>query len=315
MTRPDPRDQVDTDAAAEAQFVHGLLGSLGASEVAGGEQRLDRLFSALDGEEAGSVQKRGGIRSRRFTWAAAAVVVLAIGVAGFLVLRDPSAGSFVENAVEASRNAPSRRYEISVFLTDENATPTLTGELDLVRGEKMLVRAQAHGHDLKAGRNEEGSWFVDAKGALRRIDGDHPWPRWFRLGGAKILVNAVDDLLPGMGDGYDIDYLGTETLARFPGKKCARVAGRRTSSAGPTAERVDLWFDPVTHLVVRMELRWDVPSGTGVAHTHEPVPPQVLHDHLHRLAAHLHGPRLLIFELAGTPDFPEDWFRPEAHIE
>ena len=179
------------------------------------------------------------------------------------------------------------------------------------------MRAHAHGAAFALGRNERGHWIVGSDGHTVNFDQDRAWPRWLGLDGGVVLLDSVDHLLTSLGARYELSHEGTESLGGPDGRTCDRIVAEGSAPADADPDRIDVWIDPDTRIVHRMELRWAGPHEHAHAH---PPSPEALHRGPHVLsgtprfgAGHAAAPHLMVFELADTPEFPSGWFDAATH--
>ena len=87
-------------------------------------------------------------------------------------------------------------------------------------------------------------------------------PRWIDMGESTLLVENVGELLSNLPDNYTLEKQDPEPL---PGGTilCNRVTAQRAKEQSPDPGKIELWADPDTGLVRRMDLSWPAQDGPG----------------------------------------------------
>lgn len=269
---------------ADERFAHGLLSSLHQDDPRAQEQRIQRLMQAIDAETA---------QPRRGVWIAAATAACLLAIVlGVVLTRGPGASEIVQRAILAEEGGGGRRYDISAFVGDDSETQVMAGQLDVGGQGHALLRAQAHGDRIVAGRGPDGLWQVDASGTVEQLHAEQ-LPPWLRFGEANVLMNSLDHVLKRLHHHHALRSGGKTTLRRHGDRVLKHVVAHSRHHHAHEPAHVELWIDADTDAVYRVEFSWTAHALHG--------------DHT--------TPARLVLELADRPDFPPGWFRSGTHIE
>jgi hypothetical protein len=244
---------------AAEQFIHGLLETLHRDGPHDRERRISALLSTLSDTQAPARR-----RWRIARWPVASGLAAAVALAGLVLLSVPtggSAASMVQASLAAVQTAGERRYEVRVMPprgTQIEADPIAT--LDIGDADHVLIRARTpHGDRITVGRNPAGSWAIRPDGSIDRYPPRRAWPRWVDLGESTLMLESVDEMLASLEESYTLTRSAPEAVPTGQGASLARISAVRKANPSPTPRRVELWINPQSHVVQRMELHWDPP--------------------------------------------------------
>jgi hypothetical protein len=141
----------------------------------------------------------------------------------------------------------------------------------------------------------------------RYPDGDPRWPCWLSLEKALVLVEP--ELLPRVLEvGYELRRNEGEALG---GLVLERVTATHANPRPGLPNVVDLWIEPGTRLVRRMELCFPaderLPEGDAFLDR-----PSFAFEH--PLSASGLRPHAMTLELLERPHFPDTWFQPRPDV-
>lgn len=262
VTSSVPPENLSADLAADELFAHGLLTHLQRDADAQQQRRVAEVMRHIEIE----VSDRGGrgIAGRVFrAWTAAAGIAL-VGVLVFLgVPGQPTADAVVQASISALRSGGDRRFEVRMLEQNATELPTEpTFVIDTRDGGLMLMRGKTPlGEPVVVGRDAAGPW------ALRREDGsvvrdraDAAWPRWANMGQETLFADSADRLLEEVTKSFSLRREERSTLTGHGSTLMRRISGTRKPDLAFGPARIDLWIDPTSNLVERMELQWDAPA-------------------------------------------------------
>ena len=273
----DPREFIepggtdDVEERADEHFVHGLLGFLHGESEDAKERRIGRLMEAIERDEAAhseptvrAPRSTGGERRSR------AFVRVLSGVAALLLIalllrffdREPSAKAIVRESIDASLRSEARRYEFSALHQNETAPPAMRGQIDIADPDHIVIRLTTPlGIDLVFGRNEQGEWLVHGDNVVERFGEEERWPRWVRLDQSAFFVESVDSILLSLHRSYDLRSVGSAPIEGRGPEEYQRVTAYLATDDDVHPGQVELWIDPETRLLHRMELSWPHPDA------------------------------------------------------
>lgn len=331
-----------SDQIADELVIDGLLSYLHDDDQAGRAKRVERTIDALREDETRtrgarpSHRRRGasqGRSRRRWSVSIAALVVIANVLVLVGLPTQPSALAQVQASIATLSTPGVRRYEVRVELgpaeaTDEQADAPRLGDpvafIDMNATTSVVIthKPPFSDHWVTVGRDGQGEWAVDERGAVTREHARGRFPPW-SLDGRTLMVDAIDRVLEQMLVNYDLrlpDRIDDETT----GEERIEIIGTHAAGPqGPRPDRVTLLVDPRRGLPTRIELWWDpskvrdfrppprpsdgVPRGPSpregvTGPVAEQGPPDGMR--LHRI----------VFELAPAPEgVGESWFAPATH--
>ncbi len=271
----EPESRESHAQAASELVVQGLLEYVHRGDGARREERLAKFFDGLDGSAAPA---RVFVLRRYARWGLA--IAAMIGICTILVLvgvpGESSALAEVKQSIAAMKNAGERRYEVS-FVSGDGAAGAkdVNAIIDTSGPGLLLIRHKPPwARDfVAAGRDEKGAWATTRDGLTTRDHPERNWPPFVTDGGESLIMDSMDRLLDGLPDRFD---LRRGDAAMIPGSGSAsatrtydRITARRKTTAGPQPNTVELWIDPSTKLVERIEYHWDTglvgrSAGDGV---------------------------------------------------
>lgn len=299
------------DRQADDRLVHALLLHVYDPDAPGRrERRVARLMRGIDeagreparpGDEPRAAPPAVGSRrlgwtrrsawNRRSAWAAAALVLIGVGL--FAVLRAPSpAAASLGDVLGALTRPGDRTYRITVQPPDggPDARPGLDHATLYLRdgSQYLLARRDPKGGQAFDGFDGRRSWRVRA-GTLAEI---REGPGAGGIPAPQLLSEVPQVDLPRTLHSLQADYT-VERLDLAPlssGRDALRhVLARRRSNLVKGPETVEIWAD----------------AGTG-------LPRLIVFDR-----AKFQGstePRRLTFELTSESRLPPDWFGPTPHL-
>lgn len=246
-------DVAEAEMRAAELFVHGLLLSRALDDVSTREARVRRALAAMP--------RRQPLRlaPAALSWMAAAVLVFAFGALSIFTLStEPSAIAMVAGSLEATATGGDRSYR--VLMTPQAGGPERVPEsrFDMRNREHQRFEAIApDGSRFVTGRDARGGWAIRPDGTIDRFPAPTRRPRWIDLGEDLFLAASLDDLLEALPTSFEV-RLGEP--AQLPGAVhgalLRRVTATRRIADEREPERVELWIDPETRLVHRLELHW-----------------------------------------------------------
>ncbi|MBL8759136.1 MAG: hypothetical protein JNK35_11985 [Phycisphaerae bacterium] len=250
---------------AREQFVHGLLGFLHHDTPAAQARRVAGAMRAID-DEAAEHARRARMTIRRPAWRVASglAAAAAVGLAVFLSIPTaPAVATLIDSSLAASRDATLRRYEVRVAgpgSTEPGREPIAT--IDSLGPDRMVVRATTpRGDRLAFGRDAQGDWnLVPSRGgdgpAVERIGAAARRPSWIDFGESTIMMESMDLALERLKGEYDARKLDPARLDPGDPRTFNRISATLRVKNATSPERLELWIDPATRLVERLEMHW-----------------------------------------------------------
>lgn len=262
------------ETVASELFSHGLLTYLNTDTPARQGERIGRLMVAIEQDRlrGTGVPPLSSTSSRNFRfpirtargWLALAACLTIGTVAVFMgIPGEQSAQAVVQQSIEAMRSTAGgdRRYEIRIQRPTDDALPSLPGAIIDTRSPNLLVlRSNApDGHEIIAGRDATGNWCIRRDGGIERDHPEQAWPKWSKVGEESMLVDSVDRLLEELTKSYDLQKEGTATLDNKSGVSYRHIVGTKKRVRSPGGDHVEVWIDPTSKSVERLEMRWNLP--------------------------------------------------------
>jgi hypothetical protein len=285
-THVEPTPDAAPKTIADELFAHGLLTYLHTDTPARQGERIGRLMSTLESDRDMGVLPMPSARSFRFpvrtarAWVALAACITLAAVATLVGLpSESSAKADVLQAISAMRagnaGGGDRRFEIRLQLRNQNAIPSLPGAIVDTRSPNLLLlRANGpDGHEIIAGRDASGDWAIRPDAGVEREHPQAAWPRWANVGDESLFVDSVDRLLEELTKSYDLQREGAAKLEGKGEASFRHIVGAKKRLRSPGGDRVELWIDPATNVVERLEMRWDQPTpldGPGADRARDP---------------------------------------------
>jgi hypothetical protein len=346
----EPAEQTDPGLIADELLIHGLLSVL-SQDSEQREKRIQRALNAIAQDQARVFRIRPIVIRR--CGAIAAVLILSAIAVYFGLPIEQSAQAIVHSSVAAARTPGDRRYEIRELRDEQTqlskgpnlVVDTRTGGLTLITG------IAPDGHTIIAGRDAQGPWAYRLDGTLTRDDTRRAWPRWTTVGDESLFVDSVDRLLEAVEQAYTLVKKDFEPLEGRASHQFDHIRGSKKTGKGPGASIIDLWIDPNSKLLERMEMRWDKrPPGLGPGlgngpgpgygrgdgpgrgegpsrgdgpgmrdHPHPPPPPgqgpPFFGGPPPEMGPRPGPPTLVVIDRVQSPTLDDSWFSPEAHKE
>lgn len=302
---------------ADQLVIHGLLAATTAEAMATRRSRIDRVLLAAATPRPSPLQS---ISVRPFTrWAMATAAALAIAVT-LVILGLPGeskALATIRESIEAMRTAGTRRYEVRIFtVNDDDSARAPIATVD-VRSPGLLVikdRPPWFDGDKFVGRDASGAWTVLPDGAVLRDPPIAYWPPWASVGGQPLFTDSIQSLIAGLPNAYALGMLDAQPLPSKSFGTMDRVRGLRINKHGHEPDRVELWIDPLSRMVERVEYHWTAAAPQEPTASTKTAPPAKSHVPGSTPPPPPGGPpRLVVFERVDTPELPQDWFTPEGH--
>jgi hypothetical protein len=260
-----PDEGLTPQQRADELFVHGLLGLLHDKDAQ--KIRVEKAMSALaEAPAAPSARRIPHHRRLRRLAALAATAVLVI--AGVIIFEFPGSSAYatVSASADAAKGPGDRRYELRLAHWPKDEVPKdPTGTLDSSDGTFLLKFTAPDGHEVVVGKDKQSEWAIKLDG---QVDRDHPrvaWPRWAEIGDDAMLGDSVDHLLEGLLLDFELTSDGRQKLPGTDGSRTFKhIRGERKPNAHkPQPQRVDLWINPDTNVLERLEMTWLKPPLGG----------------------------------------------------
>lgn len=266
---PDP--DRDLESRADELFVHGALGAL--HERAGGaaDRRMERLTRALHQSKPARGRRLAGMRFRRLSGVLAVVIATLLTVWIFSSAATNQARATLMASIQAAKNAGDRRYEVRILSDGESDLPEQPEAVFDSSGQNFLLRVRApKGHTAIAGKDSIGEWAIRREGGIERREPRRAWPRWATAEGESIFAESIDQLLEALASGFELKTLEPEVV---DGRTYRRIEGtKRAGASRALADRIELWIDAETMIAERMEMDWtEHPGPRGPAARRPPL--------------------------------------------
>ncbi len=360
-------------AAVAAELVaHGLLEFTLLKDTNARGSRVERVLGAInplrmppaaatasrpqapigDGRETLPTPAFAFRRIVRWSLAAAALIAVCVGLVIFGVPGERAALAELKLSITAMRNAGQRRYEIRMLRWGQDSPDQRPDAIVDSSGEQILIRHTppwARGGYAFAGRDDKGAWAI-RNGKINRNKPERDFPPYITDGGESFMLEGMDHQLEQLPDRFTLERLDPAPVSGAADNlNFERIVAHRKSAEGPMPNHVDLWIDPATHLVERVEYRWDKSAGFdkgprggppdgdrrgprsrdhdgpgGPGHGDRPPGPPPGDD---EPSPNDHGPppggrpgpgarpRLILFQRVDAPALAPDWYHPEAHLQ
>lgn len=254
-----PAPQGSPGDVASQLFVEGVLGYM--AEGAGGARtrRLSRVLSALHAP-AEETHAAAPLRFRlpRWTYAMAAGLLAAAGIALFFIPTERSALGEVQRAAAVFRAGGDRRFDIKLFTTA--ATQRTDVQTIDIRSPGNLVlvthKPPWRKRTVIVGHDADGYWTIRDDGIVDRTSAERELPPWIRIGHQTLFEEPLDELLIDLP--RDFPTLVMEPHAHLEGNDTDlnHITATRSQVSGPEPDVVELWIDPATRELERLEFHW-----------------------------------------------------------
>ena len=245
---------------ADELLAHGLLTYLHKDTRSRQELRVAKVMSTIDERSRPIGRLLWTRRNVRVITAAAACLALVAALTFLGLPGEQSAQATVERSIAAMQSSGDRRFEVRILAPDQTTLPANTSAIiDTRPPNLMLLRAStSEGREVVAGRDATGDWAIRLDGGIERTRPELAWPRWAKVGEETLLADSVDRLLSGLTKGYTLQRPADTHLDGQPDKLFHHVLGTKNHAGGPGGDHVEIWIDPATNIVERLEMRWDV---------------------------------------------------------
>lgn len=272
---PEPAQGSASDVAGEL-FTHGLLTYLHDDTASAQSQRVSAALRLIDADgrdrsvHGPSERAAGRLVLPRLQpymkpiMAMAASLVL-VGAVTLLVVPTASTASAtvtVQASISAMRSGGDRRYEVRALhddVTMDDAEPIAV--VDTRAPNLLVLRGRSpDGRPNIAGRDANGLWGIRPDGVIDRDTPRRAWPRWSNLGQQTLFADSVDALLDEMTKGYTLERRDDQTR---DGRTQRHIIGTKKDPMLPGAQTIDIWIDPASQVVERLELHF-VPPPQGM---------------------------------------------------
>jgi hypothetical protein len=290
---------------AEMQMLDSLLRQALRAEPEARDARVQGVLQRLDEQTADPTEDHrqtvGRVRRKRSTvprWislAAAASLVLALGV--WWQVSSPSRRAYatVQETLQRAEETGARQYSVTaVVKRPVVGKKEIAAELYVDGANRFVLR---HPTILLLGEvwiggNERENWIAPTRGPI--LVGDEKMlQQW--MADKKDLSTPflhVTTILQRMSNDYDLEMLADEGLAAAGQPdttvRCRRVRGVLRDATRRLPRTIDLWADRDTGIARRLILDWELQPGQL-------------------------GRSKVTFELLGSKELPPDWFEHSTH--
>lgn len=262
----EPAPDATPARAAGELVVQGLLESLHRRDAASREARIETFFAGLENPKRLRVFPFR--RVVRWGMAIAAVIALTTTLVLIGVPGESTALAEVRQSIRAMRAAGDRRYEVSMAKrSGDDAAADVNAIIDMRSPNLLLIRHKPPGWNDFAvgGRDEKGAWAILKDGTTTRTNPERQWPPFVTDGGETFMTQSIDKQLEELPELFTFAKTASEKVpgAASDGLAMDRITATRKQRSGFKPSRVDLWIDPASHFVERIEYRWDEAAPGG----------------------------------------------------
>lgn len=260
-----PEDTQAREQAAEL-FVHGVMLQLYQDTPLEKERRIQRVMAELASPaRTTSPFWSGNILKFSRAWlASAAALALFVSMVYVGISTEKSADATVAASIQAMRDSGDRRFEVRAKLhTDADLSTEPLATIDTRAPGLMLLKSK--GLDAKlapgmtVGRDADGVWAIRGDGTIERDNPEQRWPRWSMLGEESLFADSVDQLLETLSKAYVIKNSEPSKLEGRGDVKFTHLTGNKKLAMQPGPKQIDVWIDPETKVVERIEIRFEKP--------------------------------------------------------
>lgn len=313
---------------AEQQFAHGLLEYYHNDNENRQKIRVANVMSAITRESKSTAKFiRPVLFNKLPRWSVlsgmAAAILIMVVLITTLIPTEQTALAVLQDTISASNSAGDRSYQIRMLRAGQTyISDTPHGWMDIRDNEHLVLRIlHPDGSKLILGRNPDGAWNIKLDGSIDYYSPDWVWPKWVDFGERTLLIQSIDDMLQTLPTKYDLNLTQKEPVPDTSQPICQHVVATLINKSDPGPNEVELWIDPVSKLVLRMELHWPVTNHVKDNEQRDdsrpPLrqrPPALLHESPPFETPHTPPPpSVMIFELISTDPITDEWFNPETH--
>lgn len=266
-------EELQAKQKAGELFVHGVMQQLYRDTPLERERRIQRVMSELSQTAAPQVSqpewRRSALRFSRVWLASAAALALFASMIWVGISTEKSADATVAASIQAMRSAGDSRFEVrSKLFTDSDLSAEPMATIDTRAPGLMLLKSKGpefKGQDnnlapgITVGRDAEGVWAIRRDGTIERDNPEQRWPRWSMLGEESLFADSVDQLLETLSQAYVIKHSEASKLAGRGDVKFSHLTGTKKRVMQPGPRQIDVWIDPETNVVERIEIRFEKP--------------------------------------------------------
>jgi hypothetical protein len=267
----------DADASPEVRadelFSHGVLHVFHETDGAVREGRVGRVMASIASPaevatNAGRVvEPRRHRRLARFLGRGSLLAAIIVGVVFLASPATTTSYASVEEAITAMRGPGDRRYEVRAQVGPaETVEKDPHATIDSRSRERMVLRLKRpDGGMVIVGRDVQGEWAITPEGGVERGEPRRAWPGWAIESGESLFADSIDRWLEAAADTYTFSKAEVRSIPGREGVSAHYVVGVRKQAGDPRghrlrgADRVELWIDPASKIVERMELSWKPP--------------------------------------------------------
>jgi hypothetical protein len=257
-----PPEQAEPSTTADELVSHGLLTFLHRDPPAETERRIRGVMQRIADETPVHAGGRAGpmafAHARRWI-ALAACFVIAAGLVYLGLPTSSSAQAMVQASAAALRTPGDRRFEIRVQPRgSKELTEAPIGTIDTHNGELMVLRMQPEeGLWITFGRDPQGPWLVYPDGRMERNPPVVAMPRFAVVNDEPVLPDSVDHLLDELAFSYNLEK--TSEKSADGASMVEHIVGLRRADRKPGPTRIEVWIDPATKGVKKLELFFPEP--------------------------------------------------------
>ena len=163
------------------------------------------------------------------------------------------------------QSAGERRYEVRIGGGSDDKGGELGAIIDTRSPGLLLIRhrpPRSTGYSF-GGRDDKGEWSIRSDGSINRDNPKRDWPPFVTDGGESLVIDSIDRLLSTLPGKFTLELTAAAPIEGVSTRLFDRVTAKRNSRSGPEPNTVELWIDPTTKLVERIEYRWDQAAQGG----------------------------------------------------
>ena len=305
MSEHDPQEHL------RESLIEALLRSAYENDSANDQQRIEKVMQCLALEpielerielahEESTASHQIGSRvqlnrgNRGIVWAVAASVACGLFIAFQVWGTSGSALAAVQRSIATAQEYVVRQYRVTVTIGDSTGNNrVISSDLYVQGSDRFALRHPAllPGAHLWLGSDGQDAWLVPALGPIR-VGDETGLGRW--LSQREQLSTPylhVESMLARMGRGYRLNEKPATKLTLGSGTtvSCQQIEGNlRWRNQDKAPDKVKLWSDAQTGVAMRLELVWNVPTGSL-------------------------GHHQIVIEFVDSPALADDWFAFAGH--